>query len=80
MSSVRVGVVQGDEVGGVRAEMHPVLYPILLLLARLRTGGGAAVAGTVEVGGCVIACARNGWDAFGGCMKVLCTLTSTAPQ
>lgn len=25
-----------------RAEMHPVLYPILLLLARLRASGGAA--------------------------------------
>lgn len=27
--------------GVSRAEMHPVLYPILLLLARLKTGGGS---------------------------------------
>lgn len=44
-----------------RAEMHPVLYPILLLLARLKVGGGSngMEAGQVKVVG-TLGCIREG--------------------
>lgn len=52
--SVTPGAVSGQEgtaavaAATSRAEMHPVLYPILLLLARLRASGGEAETGAEQ--------------------------------
>lgn len=67
------GPLLGRTGEAARAEMHPVLYPILLLLARLRVAGGHAESGPWEVRE-TMPCDR--WHCRFGCWEISVELLS----